>query len=1321
MPFIRKIGFICLLSIVGLAAGADILDDIFARSTDSQRKQAVIDARNGKYDEAVKIIKNVLAETKNAPDILCDSIVIFKWAGKYEDALDSFSKIPKDYKIPDAVQLEMAVVYYKLGKPAEAALLFEKYLPKNEKDVKLVEMMVLSCIDSGNSSKALVYLEDRSKSEKEIPQWLNALIIRSKHGKAVETARAGRLQEAISNLGDLITQTGDRKSIYYDYIVILSWDRQYEEAIKKYAEISQRNDIPAYALQCIFNCYDQLKDKEGMLEVAKKLALSAPLDQKNLQLMLQSCELANKPEDGIATAEALIRNSPDSKETVNPFLMKLKLMLAVKLARNGEHAKSLEILEGLLKENENDAAIMSNYILVLSWAGKKEEAKKIYDEFFKDRKPPEYLVKEMTGRAPEKTVLTIEPNESTALKESPADKTAVQDTADTVLKYLDSGKIDKAIDEVAGKLSNLNEKNRDYLNKSMSMIREKAIQAGRNGKCDEAIVIIDKLLGLNYEKPSLLADKIIIMVWAEDYASAIDLYSRFKDTYAPNAHLLNAVGTAYRRTGKYHEAIECYEKSLALDSDNPESIKGKVFSLVGAGQNAEAETFIKKESEKLQPTPKWLMLLPCEACIVGGRYDDAGRLLKEYLGKDPDDKEARKMLVEVRIHQKTGLDEAMKITEDLIKDDSSNQDLLFLKVTLLQLSREYIAAYDFNERILSINKFYRPSINAKYHILLDMKAAILADQMLRESGDNVSYAVKKRLMGDLAAEQLSWKDYRKAIQVIDENIQTYDKFKAIPEAAEDAETLKLRARFDRILALFQGEKMAEIIKEYESLKADGIDVPSWLRQNVAAAYLYCRHPDTALAMYREIHEELKKDGIDRYPDNYIVLQGIYSCLIELEDQSAAYDILEVLEKETPAYARPTGVYTENSEKLDLGVERGWWYIYNDQLPYAEEYLSELIEKAPYNSNIRTAIGYLHYYRGWSRLALEDFQISTELDPNDKSAQIGLAYTLNENDEWEKARTVAAELAKKYPEDLDVKELQRSFELQEKRTLTVDSNYSNAGNFSDGSGVTMRLEQPIYPERKIYAETLWLYTSQPKDSNQEGKRRNIFRGAIGFDWRLSNGLYIFGEASLDYHAREPGFMAGLRWKPTDHLTLSGFYNSYTLNMPPKALLFGKKGQEANISAEYRFSEDLIVNAGFSNVWVSDGNINQTYSWKIDKGIWSSAYWKFRIAVEGSTTTNTKIDTDYYSPRYYTSVYFVPMVEHLWYRRYETSIVDRLFLGIGPHWEKDYTCKAQYYLRYEQEYQLTDYFGFKIGGKIGKERYGDDNPCAWGFYGSLIFKF
>lgn len=1056
----------------------------------------------------------------------------------------------------------------------------------NEKDESLVEMMVESCISSGNSEKALKYLDDRAENSKEPSDRLKKLVINARRGKAVEIARAGNQTEAIVQLKKLIDETGDRNAVYYDYIVVLSWDRQFEEALKAFDEISSRENIPTYVLSAVYNSYVQTGNQNGMSAISKRLGL------------------------------------PDTK------------------------------LEDLKKES--------------------------------------------------------------AVAPAPVKGPSVAD------QYISEGKLNEAIDEINRELPD--ESKKEELNKSLSAIHDKAVQAAREGKYDESFAILDRLLDIGYARKSILYDKMIILVWANENGRATELYEKYRETDAPDFTLLNAIGTAYRKTGKYPEAIKCCDESLALNRDNPDAAKGKVFSLIASGRSAEAYEFIQNEIKNRPDTPSWLNLMTGEAYLVEGRNDDAETFFSEYLKTSPDNVFAKKMLAGILVQKRQRLDEAEKLIDEVLSVEPANIDVMFLKVILLQLNKHYIEAYDINERILSLNKSFQPSINARYHILMDMKAAVLANEILQETGDKVSFQVRRRLTGDLAASELSWQEPVKAMAIIDSNIKLDEENKNSPENTPAySEAMVKRDSFDQILAFYQLKDMKNVVSAFEEMSAKGIKVPSWVKMVSASAYIYCRNPKTALVLYREVHEELKSQGKDVYPDNYDVLMGIYATLIELEKQRAAYKVLDQLDKEIPSFSRPNGVYVENNQKLNVMVEKGWWYVYNDQLPYADEYLTEMAESAPGNTNVKTALAYVHYYRGWPRKALEEFQIATVLDPNDKSAQVGLAYTLNENDEWEQAKTLAAELAKQYPTDLDVKKLQRSFELQQMRTLTVDGNYTNDGSFTDGSGITMRLEQPIFPDRKIYTSALWLMTSAPKTSTQEGARRNIYRGAVGFDWRLERDLKFFGEASMDYHAENPGFMAGLAYNPFDQLTLTGFYNSYTLNMPPKALLFGHKGQEANVSAEYRMSEDFIATVGFSNVWVSGGNVNQTYSWRLDKGIYSSGDWKFRVALEGSTVTNTDQDTDYYSPKYYTSIYLVPMVEHLWYRRYETSITDRLFIGVGPHWEKDFNCLSQYYVRYEQEYILTDTFSFKVGGSAGKERYGADSPFAWGLYSGITWKF
>ena len=285
-----------------------------------------------------------------------------------------------------------------------------------------------------------------------------------------------------------------------------------------------------------------------------------------------------------------------------------------------------------------------------------------------------------------------------------------------------------------------------------------------------------------------------------------------------------------------------------------------------------------------------------------------------------------------------------------------------------------------------------------------------------------------------------------------------------------------------------------------------------------------------------------------------------------------------------------------------------------------------------------------------------------------------------------------------------------------RLLSIKTTFAHEGSFVDGVGYSIRLDQPIAPWRKVYAETIWL---QSKD---EFERRDIFRSGTGFEWRLNRDVTVEAGVSIDHRGEDPGVSAGIKWDVDDHLSLGGSYNSYTLNMPPKALLYKYEGQEAKLSARYRFSEDLIADASFSNVRISDGNNNQNYFLRLDKGITSNARWKTRVATEGSITTNSKYnDRGYYAPKYAGELFLVPMVEHMWYRRYDFSVFDRLYFGIGSHWEKSYRIEEVWYIRYEQEWRLSDVLYFKVGGQYGKEKYGNDNPYSWNFYSEIYYNF
>ena len=206
-------------------------------------------------------------------------------------------------------------------------------------------------------------------------------------------------------------------------------------------------------------------------------------------------------------------------------------------------------------------------------------------------------------------------------KKESADVPAPATGASIVDQYVSSGKLNEAIDEISRELPGPGGK--EALNKSLSAIRDKAVQAARGGEYNESLAVLDRLLDIGYEKNAVIADKMIILVWAGKYAEAVELYEKYRKNNTPDFNLLNTIGSAYRKTGKYPEAIRCCDESLALNKDNPDAVKGKVFSLIASGGSAEAYEFIRNEMKERRDSPAWLNLLTGEAYLVEGRNDEA--------------------------------------------------------------------------------------------------------------------------------------------------------------------------------------------------------------------------------------------------------------------------------------------------------------------------------------------------------------------------------------------------------------------------------------------------------------------------------------------------------------------------------------------------------------------------------------------------------------------------------------------------------------------------------------------------------------------------
>jgi hypothetical protein len=265
-----------------------------------------------------------------------------------------------------------------------------------------------------------------------------------------------------------------------------------------------------------------------------------------------------------------------------------------------------------------------------------------------------------------------------------------------------------------------------------------------------------------------------------------------------------------------------------------------------------------------------------------------------------------------------------------------------------------------------------------------------------------------------------------------------------------------------------------------------------------------------------------------------------------------------------------------------------------------------------------------------------------------------------------------------------------------RTLTTGAATSTEHPGVEQLSWFTRLEQPIFPWRKIFVDFISRFDKQDPD------KFRLRRWYAGIDWRLTRDWWFMGSLSEDIKGKNFGYSSQLIFNPDDYFTLLALYNSYSLNVPLRARVFGIKAAETNFTLRYRQSDYLDM---------SDNNRSYSFTLRMDKAITTGPYWRTRVALEGNSTSTTKSDVAYFNPRKLYSLEATPMIEHVWFRRYERALVDRFYIGGGAQWQQHFSPQAIGHARYEQDWKLSDTFSVLMGIQYNRRNYDGDESAVW----------
>jgi len=389
--------------------------------------------------------------------------------------------------------------------------------------------------------------------------------------KAVEAARAGNYDEALPALRDIYKQHGDDIGVVRDYCAVLSWAGHDQESVDIY-QTMPAGDQPEFVLLAVGHSYRQLNRPSDALPVYKQGLQTQP---DNLDFAIgyaRSLLDTNQNDEALTFAD----------DNLQKYGRRQDILLAadeaaVKMARQKDYKRPLEVLGRLHKEYGDDAGVARDYTAVLAWSGRDADAVAVYKTLpggLSDQ--PDYVL-EVIGhsyrnlhRSGEAVAIFQE-----LLKRHP-------DSLDFAEGYgrslSESGHPEKALTFAEGDLKK-HGRRKEILDTAV----DAAAQLARQHKYKQALATMQRLHKKYGDDYQLQLNYMVVLSWAGQDQDCVNVYQGMRNKQGLPTYAVMAVAHSYRNIKQFEEASNLYQQGLRREPANAEFATGYIRTLTEAG------------------------------------------------------------------------------------------------------------------------------------------------------------------------------------------------------------------------------------------------------------------------------------------------------------------------------------------------------------------------------------------------------------------------------------------------------------------------------------------------------------------------------------------------------------------------------------------------------------------------------------------------------------------------------------------------------------------------------------------------------------------
>ncbi|MBK0064054.1 MULTISPECIES: poly-beta-1,6 N-acetyl-D-glucosamine export porin PgaA [unclassified Acinetobacter] len=598
----------------------------------------------------------------------------------------------------------------------------------------------------------------------------------------------------------------------------------------------------------------------------------------------------------------------------------------------------------------------------------------------------------------------------------------------------------------------------------------------------------------------------------------------------------------------------------------------------------------------------------------------------------------------------------------------------------------------------------------------------IQQHQLEQKIPNIGYTVKTREFSQKIKNAIQYykvKNYQgeatESYLILDQVLVQMQAFE--PELPTDP-VLRHLFYYDYIYALSFRNRYSDAIQTLVKLNQPYEQMPPYVRQALADAFLKNRQPKQAEYLYKSVLKE------KNYAD-YSVYSGLYYALIEQEKFDEANKLVQEMDQLLPTfrYSAAKGVdKTTHEDRAEYLALVGLNYAYRNEHAKAERYFQDLVTKAPNNIGYQNNLATVQRWREKPQISSETLDQFNGIEPVSISTlvnQMQNNQALGRVVEWREQNKLLNVIA---ADDSGVQQSKK--ELEDRNHISIQHESIFSKSHADQPEVLQNLTGSSEREHQTRINTPWFANDYrayialaQRKAEFKGENLTDERYGIGLEW-ANNRRSVNLQLSQRSHSNDVGIQVDWSQWLNDHWQFALGFNSQA-TIPLQALKQGYEGKAFKGQLSWQANESRKAGLAYQFTDIEDDNHRHEIVGYFTQQIYQAPHHITRLTLRNEYDKNSNIQVSYFNPRYSNSAEIILSHDWMTWRNYERHFSQHFEVGTGAFSQANYSTKALFNILYRHDWQLSRTWSVNYGIGWSNHPYDEENErktyAQFGFEG------